>query len=162
MKQSIRSLFLGGAIFGIIMAIVFSLQSGVVIGSISGIIAGMLFALLIALFMHYQSKKFQMIKQEMSKEYHVIYDGGANHFKGREGVGGWLFLTDTELIFKSHQYNFQNHELIIPYHDIAGITKKNNLGLVPNGIVIQTKHGKAERFVVNSRDIWIQKINQAM
>lgn len=159
MKQLTKTFMLSGAGFGVCMAFVFSIMHGIIIGIISGFSAGILFATIITLFMYYQSKKFQLLKQEMSKKFAVVYDGGANHFKG-ESVGGWLFLTEKEIIFKSHKYNIQNHELIIPYHDIVGITKKNNLGLVPNGIAIQTKCGKTERFVVWGRDIWIQKIKE--
>ena len=46
---------------------------------------------------------------------------GANHFKGIEAVGGKFFVTNQRIVFKSHSFNIQNHELTIEFHDIQSI-----------------------------------------
>jgi len=85
-----------------------------------------------------------------------------NHFKGLEGVGGKLFVTDQRLVFKSHDFNFQTHQLDLNYEDIASIELSNTLGLVPNGLTIKTKQGQVERFVIWRRKAVKQKVKEKM
>jgi len=160
MKDSTKKFLLLSLSFGVPMSFLFILMYGV-FGILSGIVSGLLFAALMTLFLNTQSKKFELIKQEMSKSNNILYDGAANHFRGKEAVGGWLFLTDKAIIFKSHGYNVQNNEMVIPLENVNHIIRTNNFGIVPNVIMITTSTNQAERFVVHSREIWIQKITQA-
>ena len=77
---------------------------------------------------------------------------GSNHFKGIEGVGGKLFVTNKRVVFKSHSINVQNHELVIEYFDIQSVQFYNTLGIIPNGLMILTKSGRKEKFVVWKRN----------
>jgi len=43
----------------------------------------------------HQSKKFIPIREEISKNEKNVLNDGANHHKGMEAMGGWLFLTNT-------------------------------------------------------------------
>ena len=88
----------------------------------------------------------------------TIYEGAANHFIGIESVGGKLYLTKEALIFVSHKLNIQTHEMVIPIEEIASYALCNNLGFVPNGLTIYTKSGRSEKFVVNKRKVWVEKI----
>ena len=98
---------------------------------------------------------------KMSKiEGAIIYEGAANHYAGIEGVGGKLYLTQNALVFISHKLNIQNHELVIPIVEIETFSLSNNLGFVPNGLTIHTKSGKNERFVVNRRKVWAEKMSE--
>ena len=81
----------------------------------------------------------------------IEFSKSANHFKGIEGVGGKLFITNKKIIFKSHAINIQNHELHIEFFDIQSIQFYNSLGILPNGLMIITKSGKKEKFVVWKR-----------
>jgi predicted NAD/FAD-binding protein len=90
----------------------------------------------------------------------AIYEGAANHFMGVESVGGRLYLTADALIFVSHAANIQVHRLTIPIRDIRNVKAVPTLGIVPNGILVETYSGKAERFVVNKRETWITEINK--
>jgi hypothetical protein len=143
------------------MAVVFWLLFGFIIGTIAGISAGLIFALILAIFEYIISRRFAFVKQEMSKRLEILYDDSANRFKGKEAVGGWLFLTIEEIIFKPHGLNMQNQEAVIPLNTILEISKVNTLGIIPNGILIKTSENDVERFVVNNRKIWIQRIMQA-
>ena len=96
----------------------------------------------------------------MSKIEGTIFETAANHFSGAESVGGKLYLTQNALIFVSHKLNIHNHELTIPIVEIADLELSNNLGLVPNGLTVHTKSGTTEKFVVNKRKVWIEKINE--
>lgn len=82
----------------------------------------------------------------------LIMKVSANLFRGIEGVGGKLKITDKRLHFMSHSFNIQTGETEIPLGEIAEVTKVNTLGLVPNGLLIKLKNGKSYQFVVNQRN----------
>jgi len=88
----------------------------------------------------------------------LLKEGPANHFKGMEAVGGKLHLTNRRLLFQSHSFNVQTHEETYLLADIASVRTRNTLGIVPNGIGVMLNNNHEERFVVNGRQEWIQKI----
>jgi len=88
----------------------------------------------------------------------VIFQTPANHFKGVEGVGGILCLTDKRLIFKSHNINVQKHELSIPFSDIKAVDRYKTLGFMNNGLIVQLGNDVTEKFVVNKAKQWIEHI----
>jgi hypothetical protein len=90
----------------------------------------------------------------------TIYEGPANHFMGIESVGGKLYLTAETLIFISHSINIQVHQMSIPLRDIVDVRAVNTLGVVPNGLHVDTIAGTTERFVVYKRKLWISEINR--
>ena len=148
-----------GIPFGIAMSPIFILQSGISSGAIMGAIAGLFFGLSMAAFGSYQSKKLRSQRPDFEDE-ELIEEGPANHFVNGEGVGGWLFLTDKRLFFKSHGVNIQRHELSIPLSDITNLAKAKSLWVVPNRLNVQLKNGKVERFVLNKRDLWKREIEE--
>ena len=99
------------------------IRTGIMMGTISGI----LFGLLMSIFVFIQKKKFRSIGLEITKGQEILYDGGANHFKGSVGVGGWLILTREAVIVKSHNFNFQNHILKIPLTEIREVKGINKI-----------------------------------
>lgn len=139
---------LSGLLFGIIFGFVMR-------DVIFGVLGGIIFGLFISILIKKQIKNFEKIKDEISKENKIIFDGPANHFFGKEAVGGWLYLTDKLLIFISHNNNMQNHEMIIPIAIIKKVEKYLTLGVVPNGLKI-ISIDEEDKFVVNDRKKWIQ------
>lgn len=90
----------------------------------------------------------------------IIRSDGANHFKNGEAVGGKLYLMEDKLQFQSHKFNIQNHGLEIPLEQISKIRFFKTLGLVANGLEIQTSDGKIEKFVISDRNIWRDEIEK--
>lgn len=90
----------------------------------------------------------------------ILFDTGANHFKGAEGVGGKLYLTTKRLVFKSHKFNIQNHELSISLSDIDKVDRYKTLGLVNNGLSVKTVDNKTEKFVVQKIDEWLNQLTE--
>ncbi len=76
----------------------------------------------------------------------------ANYFKGIEAVGGKLFFDETGMTFKSHALNIQSGETRIQYDQISRISKRNTLGIVPNGMSVFTANGFEHKFVINHRE----------
>lgn len=97
-KIYIKSALLFGMAIGIPLAVLrgisfmtkgtASILMVIVTGLLVGLLSGILFTLLIALFVKWQTRGFKKKRAEMAKEYDIVYDDGANHFVGKEGVGG--------------------------------------------------------------------------
>jgi hypothetical protein len=130
----------------------------VVVGILSGAISGVLFWWLIGLFANSKIVK-ESTKIETHPDENIIFETPANHFKGMEGVGGKLYLTNKRLVFKSHKYNIQNHELSISLSDLTKVYKRKTLGLISNGFSIITRDAKTEKFVVEDLDKWIEYLS---
>ncbi len=86
------------------------------------------------------------------------HEGPANIFRGIEGVGGKLLLTDKRLIFKSHKLNIQSGETELLVEDIKEVIPRKTAKLFQNGIRIINKAGDHFDFVVYERDNWLTKI----
>ena len=91
----------------------------------------------------------------------ILKEGPANHLKGRESVGGALYLTNQRLVFKSHAFNVQVHEESYMLDSIRSAQPRNTLGLIPNGLAVTLADGSVEKFVIWGRQDWIHKIMQA-
>ncbi len=90
----------------------------------------------------------------------VVHFGPANHFKGLESVGGKLFLTSQRLRFRSHTMNVQTHDESYPLDTIVAVEATRTLGLIPNGLLVRLRDGRAERFVVGGRAQWVALLGE--
>ena len=160
-----------GLIFGIAMAMFYIIQGllthdnltrkdiiiTIVAGLIGGAVAGLLFGWIIGLF---ANSKFlnKATKIETGANEIVVFETGANHFKGAEAVGGKLYLTNKRLVFKSHKLNIQNHELSINLSDIEKVDRYKTLGIANNGLAVQTINHSIEKFVVQQPVEWMEHL----
>jgi hypothetical protein len=87
--------------------------------------------------------------------------GLANHFKGVEGVGGKLYLTDKRLRFRSHRLNVQVHDESVALSEIGAAQGTRTLGIIPNGLRITLRSGEAKRFVIEDRSAWLEELSHA-
>ncbi|HEY5406740.1 MAG TPA: GRAM domain-containing protein [Ginsengibacter sp.] len=162
-----------GLFFGITMAVIFIAESllsaddtstGDIVriiatGIISGAIAGFLFGFLIEKFRTSKFVKNSTIIT-LDADEKIIFETPANHFKGAEGVGGKLYLTNKRLVFKSHKLNFQKHELSIPLNEITKVERYKALFMINNGLNVQTIQNTTERFVVEKAGEWYNYLNK--
>ena len=162
-----------GLFFGIAMTAFFIMQDllthsnlttkdvaiTIVSGLIGGVLSGFLFGWLMGLFAN--SKRLTKdTKIDTDANETILFDTGANHFKGAEAVGGKLYLTDKRLVFKSHMFNIQNHEFSINLSDIDKVDRYKTLGLVNNGLSVTTTGNKIEKFVVQQPDKWFSQLTE--
>jgi len=166
-KTKIRT----GLFFGIAMAIFFILQNllthsnlttkdvviTIVSGLFGGALSGLLFGWLMGLFAN-SKRVTKDTKIDTEANETILFDTGANHFKGAEAVGGKLYLTDKRLVFKSHKFNIQNHKLSINLSDIEKVDRYKTLGLVNNGLSVTTTGNRIEKFVVQQPDKWFSQL----
>ena len=100
------------------------------------------------------------VKPDLKDGEQVEAEGPANYKSKLEAIGGKLFLTNSDIIFKSHKYNFQNRTLKIPYSNIQKLKKSKSLSIVDNILEIYTWDKQAYKFIVNESDVWINYINK--
>ncbi|MDX6745739.1 GRAM domain-containing protein [Polaribacter sp. PL03] len=86
----------------------------------------------------------------------------ANLFRGIEAVGGKLFFTNKRLIFKSHSLNIQKGQTDISFIEIINVEKRKTMKIVDNGMKITTKDGKEYCFIIEDRDLQIEKIKEIL
>jgi hypothetical protein len=156
----IKMMLLTGIPFGLFMGIFWSFEYGWKSAVVMGSVGGLLFGVLMGAFAGYQRKKFQVETHSFPGE-DLVKQGGANHFRNLEGVGGWMYLTDQRLLFRSHSMNIQRHELSIPLREISEVKPCMTFGLIPNGLEIRTADEQREKFVVEDRRDWAKKILEA-
>ena len=160
MKSISKTALLSGILFGVFLFIYFTFFFGIKTGVLSGILSGIFFGVAMSAFSNYQKKKFQA-NQPVFENEKLLHEGAANHFKGIEGVGGWFYLTDISILFKSHSANIQKHDLSIPLQQIAEVNAYQTFKIIPNGFEIKTINGENEKFVVKNRNDWISRILKA-
>lgn len=102
--------------------------------------------------------KFEKINKKL-----VIYSGMANHSFEGVSAGGTLYLLNDKLIFQTNSMSFiKRHQTILFLNQIDTIDFVNTMGLIGNGLLINTKSNKKEQFVVNNRIIWKEKIQEIL
>lgn len=130
---------------------------------------GVFFGILMELGSPYVNQKFgtkfisrlvKKITPELTQDEEIEYEGSANLFCGIESVGGKLFLTNKNVIFKSHKLNIQKGQTNIDYHHITEVNKRKTANLINNGIRIKTNNGKEYDLVVHDREKWIEKLKE--
>ena len=99
------------------------------------------------------------MKTELLDGEDLLADEMANLFRGWEGVGGRLYVTDRRVIFESHFLNIRRGVTVIALADIDDVRPRNNLWVVPNGLEIETCDGVRFRFVTWGRDRLIDMIH---
>lgn len=158
------SIFYGtvmGLLIGVPAAIFVGIDTGLKDGIIIGAIMGTLFGLFMCVIAEFLSRNFGKNISQITGGKNVLKKGPANHVMNGESVGGYLFLLDESIIFKSHKINVNKHQLILPLEEIADVKPSLTLGLVPNGMKITTSGGEVEKFVVNGRKDWVRQIEDA-
>lgn len=134
---------------------------------VQGAIFGLIFAIGFPFIMKKLGKRMTnsnrpQITPELGSDEQVEIEGPANMFRGIEGVGGKLFFTNKNVIFKSHKINIQTGQTTIDYADINTIQKLKTMRFIENKMRIETKDGKTHDFVVNERDLWVEKLKERM
>ena len=108
----------------------------------------------------FNSKIGKNIKPELTQDESIEIEGPANLFRGMEGVGGKLYLTNKKVVFKAHKINIQKGQTDILYENITEIIKRKTAKIINNGIRIKTNDKNEFDFVVNDREKWIEKLNE--
>ncbi|MGB6267828.1 MAG: GRAM domain-containing protein [Olleya sp.] len=105
------------------------------------------------------SKLGKNIKPDLLENEIVELETAANLFRGMEGVGGKLFITNKNVLFKSHKFNVQNGQTTITFNDISDLETRKTMKIVDNGLRIVTIDGNHFDFVVNNREDLIAILN---
>lgn len=86
----------------------------------------------------------------------------ANLWKGKEAVGGKLYITNESIEHKPHKLNIQSGSLEVKLTEIERVdfftSKIIGIPLIKNGLVIVDKSGNEYKFVVNGRGKWKKEL----
>ncbi|WP_223442294.1 GRAM domain-containing protein [Polaribacter litorisediminis] len=138
-----------------------SIEMVIIQAVIYGVSMTLFFIFLFPWFMKkFVGKRIDNIKPELLENEKIEEEIFANIFRGLEGVGGKIFLTNERLIFKSHSLNIQKGQTNIKYSDIVEVEKRKTMKTVDNGIKVITKEKKEYCFVINDRDTQLQRIQK--
>lgn len=151
-KNGFKEYALSGGIFGVFMGIYFGIiYRSIITGVITGALCGVLFGLFIFLFCRHQEKKFDIKRDEISKERKIFCDGGAT----LNGVGGWLFFTTQGLEFYPHKINFTQKVVIIPFCEVKLLSSATNCITIKNSnndvFIYRVSHRKEWTEVIQSK-----------
>ena len=110
-------------------------------------------------------KEDPYMKTVLKFEEMLVKESPANHQKSIESVGGMLYLTTERLIFESHALNFQTGETIISISEIIRLRKDwtkllDIIPVFPNTLVVTSRSGHEDKFVLFRRTPWINEINK--
>ncbi len=141
----------------IIVGIVIGLVVDVILSIGFGVVCGLLYGLIMYSFMAKKAKEFAPVRDTFIAQKRLFYDGAANHQMGKESVGGWMFLLNDTLYFKSHQQNVQVHEFGIPLVNIKKVEGYKNF-IYNTGLTVELLDGTVEKYTINNQKMWIQKI----
>lgn len=156
----LKIVLISGVPFGILFGAIFGWFSGFSKSSqyITVMVTyGLLFGIAVAFFTtKLMPKEITSIK--LSKDEKLIYSGLANHYLNMEYRGGYLHLTDQILVFKPHSVNWNTMGLILWVEDIISAKPVNIMGIIPNGLLVETRFS-SQKFVVFKRQKWIEAIS---
>jgi hypothetical protein len=142
-----------GLVYGVLMGVFWG---NITIGIIAGILFGVLFTVGMAIFSKHLEKKSEHLRAEISKVRKIICEGPANHKKGVNAIGGWLFLSEDAIEFYPHKMNIGGQNISILIDDISNVETKSNQ------IKIHTKTNETFTFVVNKAKLWKQSITEIL
>lgn len=85
----------------------------------------------------------------------------ASGFANLEEHGGILYLTDQNLRFTSHPFNYGTTDWVVALSDIAEVQPTRTVGgLVPNGIRVKIGSDQEKRLTTWERDEWCEAISE--
>jgi hypothetical protein len=125
---------------------------------VSGVVSGVFFGWLIGPLTKSMLSNVKTTLLLNDKE-RIIHETPASHYKGVEAVGGKLVLTNERLIFKSHKFNIQNHQLSFLLTEIVKADPYKTLGLINNGLAFTTNDGTIEKFIVSNVEQWLIQLS---
>ncbi len=97
-----------------------------------------------------------------SADEEIVGKFAANLFRGLEGVGGRLIVTNQRLLFEAHKLNLQRAPLEIRLDQISDVAETKTMGLLPNGVTVTCRSGEQHRFVSWNRTKIVAAIKQGM
>ncbi|MBB2151429.1 GRAM domain-containing protein [Pedobacter gandavensis] len=148
---------LAGLVFGLGIGLYLTIKENWVLALVVGLFSGVVFSIssYMKLFskMDNESSSFQKIDKNS-----IIYSGLANHYKDGISVGGKLYLSNNQLIFRSNIFSFiKRHESIIVLSEIVAVNFDDSFAPLRNGLSIVTSK-RSEKFIVYKRGFWAEQI----
>lgn len=176
-KKYIPGLFIGP----IGLAVIFFFADGFTVnGLLKGFELGVLtlssfliMGLLLVLLGPKINKIKNSLQEELKNDSTLIYAGMVSYSKGSSRISGIMRLTGETLYirtnrpeetpyFRTNRFDIEEQETFIPIDTIAILKKHNEMFFIPTGMIIVTTDGSKRKFTLDDRDMWFEKITEAM
>ena len=154
MKHFFLTFIRSGTLFGLFMFLYFLAVYGPAWAAVVGAAtASILFGLTMAAVSGYHARNFRLHPPDLGIEL-LLKDGPANHFFKGSSVGGWIYLTKSRLIFKSHWMNVHKHRFEVPLREISEAEVSTSFLSLKNKLHLHYRNGRIETFVVDDASEW--------
>ena len=163
-KQIIPFAIFSGLLYGVLQFVlgryIFNINYSTQSVIFQGLFFGLLFGIGFPFFMKkYGHKLGDNITPDLLEDEVIELETVANLFRGLEGVGGKLFITNKNVLFKSHKFNIQKGQTTILFSAIKRLETRKTMKVVDSGLRITTLAGTHFDFVVNNREDLITILN---
>lgn len=95
-----------------------------------------------------------------------IREGFANMLKGKEGVGGKLYLDENMLHHMPHAINIQREETAVLLKEVASVERVRNrllgIPMLNNCLKVTLHSGLEVQYVVNKAGQWVEDVERAV
>jgi hypothetical protein len=127
-----------------------------------GVAGGLAFGAVVTALMRHPRALLGEAALALAEDEVVLRDGPANHKRGSEMAGGWLWLTDRRVVFRAHALNLQSGSVEIPLPEVTGARTHSLLGFVPTGLRVLRRDHADDIFAVSARGAWVDAIVRAV
>ena len=160
MKPELKTFFLTGGFFAFFMFFCFWFTSkNIYAAAVTASIAGLVFALSMRCCGTVIQRRFEACTPPPDTDETILHSSPANHMRGLEGVGGFLYLTSHRLLFRPHSFNIQKEELSVPLSTIGTVSfSKKTWGLLSNRLTVTDNSASQYAFIVYYPKVWVEKL----
>lgn len=103
--------------------------------------------------------KKQRVMDNFATDLSIAFYGVAHQLIKTSGVSGVLYATEGQLIFQPNKKDWIENSSAVDWENITDIQTYSFLGLVDQGLIIQTKGGMKFKFQVNQPQVWLQNLS---
>jgi GRAM domain len=160
MKPGFQSFLIMATFFAVPMFFCYWLMNGHAgLAAFAAVISGLFFAIGMRIFGANMKNRFKTDPPALDSNEPILYSGPANHMRGYEGVGGFLYLTSHRLLFRPHSFNVQKGDFSLPSSEIKSvISNQKTLGFLANRLIAVDNSGMRQTFIVYEPKVWAEKI----
>ena len=160
MSRVFRTTLVTGLPAGAVVALLFWSTTEEWWAAAVGVLVGLLLGLFLAGLMARNRSRMERAAPSFDGE-RLLRSGPANHSRGIESVGGWLYLTTRRLEFRPHAANIDIDPFTLELSKRVQAETRLTLGVIPNGLLVRHPGG-AEEFVVEGNREWVTAIEEAV
>lgn len=104
--------------------------------------------------------KRKQVMDHIASDSSIAFYGAAHQFIKTSVVSGVLYATENQLIFEPNDQDWIENSWTLDWDNVDNIQIYSFMGVVDQGVLIQTKGGMKARFQVNQPRVWLQNLQR--